>query len=48
MSIPFILLILLVLWLFGASLLKVSFWIIVVVAIGLLVSSALVYFKRER
>ena len=47
MSIPIILLIILIIWLFGASLLKVAFWIIAIVGLVLLVSAALSYFRDK-
>jgi len=48
MSIPTILLIILAIWLFGASLLKVAFWIICVVGAVLLISAALTYFRDKK
>jgi len=48
MGLPTILLIILVVWLFGASLLKLAFWIICVVGAVLVISAALTYFRDKK
>jgi len=48
MGLGTILLIILAVWLFGASILKVAFWIIAIVAVLILAGAGLSYFREKR